>query len=139
VLLLDHSAWSRIVQGALDAERAATVSDWLDEDRLATCLPFLLEAGFSARSADNHASIMADLDRLHHVPITPGIENRAREAQRDLAKIGHHRLAPMDLIIAACAESEGAGVLHYDSDYDILATRTTLKFASEWVAPPGSL
>jgi predicted nucleic acid-binding protein len=139
VLLLDHSAWSRIEQNILDEERKATVADWYARRELATCLAFLLEAGFSARSADNHASIMADLDRLPHVPITPRIERRAREAQRDLAKIGHHRLAPMDLIIAACAESQGAGVLHYDSDYDILAERTTLDFTSEWVAPPGSL
>jgi len=139
VLLLDHSAWSRFEQNILDEEHKATIADWYERRELATCLPFLLEAGYSAQSLSDHTSKMAALDCLPHVPITPGIESRAREAQRDLARIGHHRLSPADLIIAACAESEGAGVLHYDSDYDILAARTTLTFASEWVAPPGSL
>jgi predicted nucleic acid-binding protein len=111
----------------------------MDDDFIATCLPFLLEAGFSARSSDDHTLIMADLDRLPHVVITPRIEHRAREAQHELAKIGHHRLPPIDLIIAACAESEGTGVLHYDADYDILASRTSLQFESVWLAPPGTL
>jgi predicted nucleic acid-binding protein len=56
-----------------------------------------------------------------------------------LLEFGHHRLAPLDIVIAACADEVGAGVLHYDRDYDILAARTTLDFNSEWVAPPRSL
>jgi len=42
-------------------------------------------------------------------------------------------------MIAACAHEADAGVLHYDRDYDILAAHTTLEFASQWVAPAGSL
>lgn len=139
VLLLDHSAWSRIEQKALEQQRAATIGAWMDDNQLATCLPFLLEAGYSAQSLSDHISKMASLDRLPHVPVTPRVEHRAREAQRELAKLGHHRLSPADLIIAACAESEGAGVLHYDRDYDLIAQKTSLQFASEWLAPPGSL
>lgn len=51
MLLLDNSAWARIVMNALDNERAAMVGDWIERNELATCLPFLLEAGYSARSA----------------------------------------------------------------------------------------
>ena len=60
-------------------------------------------------------------------------------AQRELAEIGHHRLAPADVVIAACAHTAGIGVLHYDSDYDLLAEHTSLRFESEWLAPPGAL
>jgi hypothetical protein len=30
-------------------------------------------------------------------------------------------------------------VLHYDSDYDVLAERTSLSFEREWLAPRGTL
>jgi predicted nucleic acid-binding protein len=139
VLLFDNSAWARIVGGSLDDERSATVALWAEQRQLATCLPFLLEAGYSAQSAAHHRTMMADLDRLPQVPITPTVEERARQAQRELVAIGHHRLAPLDIMIAACAHEAEAGVLHYDRDYDILAARTSLEFASEWVAPAGSL
>lgn len=137
--LLDNSAWARIVAGSLDAERAARIASWTKQRELSTCLPFLLEAGYSARSAAHHTAMMADLALLPQIAITPTTEERALQAQRELAAIGHHRLAPVDIIIAACAHEAEAGVLHYDRDYDLLAQRTTLDFASEWVAPPGSL
>jgi predicted nucleic acid-binding protein len=139
MLLLDNSAWAHIVSGSLDDERAATVALWTKQGELATCLPFLLEAGYSAKSAAHHTTMMADFALLPHVPITPAVEERARQAQRDLAAVGHHRLAPLDIMIAACAHEAEAGVLHYDRDYDILAARTTLELDSEWVAPAGSL
>jgi predicted nucleic acid-binding protein len=139
VLLLDNSAWARIVNGSLDDERAATVASWTEQRQLATCLPFLLEAGYSAQSAACHRTMMADFALLPHIPITPTVEERARQVQRELVVVGHHRLAPLDIMIAACAHEAEAGVLHYDPDYDILAARTTLDFSSEWVAPAGSL
>jgi predicted nucleic acid-binding protein len=139
MLLLDNSAWARIVNGSLDDERATTVASWTEQRQLATCLPFLLEAGYSAQSAARHRTMMADFALLPHIPITPAVEERARQAQRELVVVGHHRLAPLDVMIAACAHEADAGVLHYDRDYDILAARTSLEFSSEWVAPAGSL
>lgn len=139
MLLLDNSAWSRIVAGALDDERAATVADWIEQRQIATCLPFLLEAGYSARSAAHHKEIVTVLDAFPRIALTAAVEERAMQTQHELAAVGHHRLAPVDVMIAACAHEVGAGVLHYDRDYDILATRATLEFESEWVAPPGSL
>jgi predicted nucleic acid-binding protein len=139
VLLLDNSAWSHLNSGRLDEERRAEVMAWMEGRILATCLPFLLEAGYSARSAAEHQTLMADFDMLPHVPITAAVEASARRAQRELAAVGHHRLSPTDIIIAACAHESGAGVLHYDGDYDVLQQRTTLAFKSEWVAPAGTL
>jgi predicted nucleic acid-binding protein len=139
VLLLDNSAWARIVEGALDEDLRAKVASWLDARQIATCLPFVLEAGYSARSGAHHEAMMSDLDRLPHIAITADVERRAREAQAELAKIGHHRMPPIDVILAACAEEASAGVLHYDRDYDVLAEKSGLQFESVWLAPPGSL
>lgn len=41
------------------------------------------------------------------------------------------------MLIAAAAAEAGVGVLHYDADYDTLAT--VLRFESRWIAPRGSL
>lgn len=82
---------------------------------------------------------MADLSRLPRVEIDREIEGLAMEAQRELAAIGHHRVAPADVVIAACAHTSGMGVLHYDGDYDLLRMHTSLTFESEWLAAPGTL
>ena len=83
--------------------------------------------------------MMADLGRLPRIEIDRNVEQTALQAQGELAEVGHHRLAPMDVMIAACAHRAEAGVLHYDGDYDVLAERTSLTFVSEWLAPPGTL
>jgi predicted nucleic acid-binding protein len=43
----------------------------------------------------------------------------------------------VDLVIAAAAEAAGLAVLHYDDDYDRIASVT--RQPTEWVAPAGSL
>jgi predicted nucleic acid-binding protein len=139
VLLLDNSAWARIVAGGLGEQLDAKVAAWIQARELATCLPFRLEAGYSARSKADHAQMMERLDYLLQVEITGSVEMRAARAQGELATIGHHRLPPIDVMIAACAHEVGGGVLHYDGDYDVLAQRAGLTFESVWLAPPGSL
>jgi len=139
VLLLDNSAWARLSSGRLKEARAETIATWMSEQQLATCLPFLLEAGYSARSGAQRAAMMSDLALLTRVEIDREVERLALRAQRELAEIGHHRLAPTDVVIAACAHAADMGVLHYDSDYDLLARHTSLAFESEWLAPPGAL
>ncbi len=139
MLLLDNSAWVRLSSGRLEEARAEAIAAWMSEQQLATCLPFLLEAGYSARSGAERAAMMSDLARLTRVQIDRDVERLALRAQRELAEIGHHRLAPTDVVIAACAHAAGMGVLHYDGDYDLLAGHTSLAFESEWLAPPGAL
>jgi len=139
LLLLDNSAWVRLLAGVVSEDRAKTIAAWMDRGELAVCLPFLLEAGYSARSAADRRALMTRFKELPRVAIDNEIERIALQAQRELAEIGHHRLAPMDVMIAACAHRAEAGVLHYDGDYDILAEHTSLVFESEWLAAPGPL
>jgi predicted nucleic acid-binding protein len=93
VLLLDNSAWSRVVAGGLPTERAETVAGWLDQRQLAICLPFLLEAGHSARASADYQEMMDEFDLLFpRVEIAAAMEDRALLTQRELAARGHHRL-----------------------------------------------
>ena len=139
MLLLDNSAWSQLGQDHVDDERVEEVGAWMAEGEIAVCMPFLLEAGYSAQSAARHRAMMVKFDELPRIVIDENVERIALKAQRELAELGHHRLAPMDVMIAACAHRAEAGVLHYDGDYDILAEHTSLLFVSEWLAPAGTL
>jgi predicted nucleic acid-binding protein len=138
-LLLDNSAWARLSAPALQGARADEIADALEEGRIAVCLPFLLEAGYSARSASEHEELLGELTALPMLRIDADVERRALDAQRQLARAGHHRLPPVDLLVAALADRHGVGVLHYDRDYDIVAARTDLRFASVWLAERGTL
>ena len=138
-LLLDNSAWARLSAPALDRERAEEIADALEQQRVATSLPFLLEAGYSARSARDHDELMQELTALPLLHIDEAIERRAIDTQRQLARVGHHRVPPVNLIVAALADRHAVGILHYDRDYDNLAAKTDLRFESVWLAPRGAL
>jgi predicted nucleic acid-binding protein len=138
-LLLDNSAWARVADPALEDKRAAELAEALEDGRIAACLPFLLEAGYSARSARDHDELLTDLRALPYYAIDEAVERRSLDAQAQLARIGHHRLPPVDLLVAALADCHQLGVLHYDRDYDLIADKTDLRFASVWVAPAGTL
>lgn len=139
MLLLDHSAWSRLLGDKVPKDREEIVLDWIEEERLATCLPFLLEAGFSAQTARDHRETMERLERLPRFTIDEAVERAALDTQHDLARVGHHRLPPVDLLTAACAHVAGGGVLHYDRDFDLILEHTSLSFESVWLAAPGTL
>ncbi len=138
-LLLDNSAWTRLPYGALPESRAREIADSLQAGRMGTCLPFLLEAGYSARGGADYDRLFGELEALPHFAIDADVEHRVLQAQRQLARVGHHRLPPADLLIAAIAGRHGLGVLHYDRDYDLLREHTALDFESVWLAPAGSL
>jgi hypothetical protein len=63
---------------------------------------------------------------------------RAWEVQRNLTDRGKHRSAgAADLLIAATAELQGLTVLHYDNDFDTIASVTGRP--TQWLASPGTL
>lgn len=98
-----------------------------------------LELLYSARTSAEFSEIEAELSVLREVALTRSIMEAARTGFRDLTahSDGYHRLALPDLLIAACAQDAGIGVLHYDHEYDRL--REVMNFESRWIAPPGSL
>jgi len=49
----------------------------------------------------------------------------------------HRGVSIPDLLVAAAAEAAGLVVLHYDADYELIATATGQTV--EWVVPRGSV
>jgi hypothetical protein len=139
MFLIDQSAWTRFTDPAIPEDRFAWLAEYVEHRALGTCLPFLLEAGYSARSARHYDELFARLDDLPRFRVTEEVEDLALDAQQELARVGHHRVPPPDLMIAACAHAASAGVLHYDKHYDVIREHTSLRFDSEWLMPAGTL
>jgi len=95
------------------------------------------EEDSSARAAQDHRDLIAELLALPWAAIDDTVERRAVDAQRQLARTGHHRMPPVDILVAALADRHQLGILHYDRDYDLIAARADLRFASEWLAKAG--
>lgn len=136
--LLDNSATQRISRSA---EVAAAVGALLDSGVLASCLPQLLEEGYSARSASDHATIL-DLNARAKVFLPPVSEvaDRALDLQRGLFAAGKGRAVGVsDLQIAATAlvhsgRSQQVIVVHHDSDFDHVA-EIEPEFRAHWIVP----
>jgi predicted nucleic acid-binding protein len=104
---------------------------------LATFVTVDLELGYSARDPREHQGIFRARGHLVQLACTDEIAMRARQVQALLAARSQHRAAGvMDLLTAAAAEHFGASVLHYDADFDHIATVTGQ--AVDWIAPRGS-
>lgn len=105
--------------------------------RLWTCRFVDLEVVYSARAKDV-PTVISDRLGMREAPITAGVMDRALRVAGLLAAAGLHRGAkPADLVIAAAAETAGLTVLHYDGDYDRIASVTGQPV--EWVSSPGTL
>lgn len=134
--LIDKSALARVARQP--AVRAAL--ERLDESGvLATSAIIDLEIGYSARSLAEFESVAADRASLYQeLPLTRTVTDRARRVQRELVRTGQHRGPGVpDLLIAATAEVYGATVVHYDREFDTIATITAQPM--EWIVPAGSV
>jgi predicted nucleic acid-binding protein len=138
-VLIDNSAWVRLADSALSEKRRNEVAGQLEAGEVATCLPFLLETGYSTRNARDYEEIVRELRALPHLVIDDQVEDLALDAHRQLARVGHHRLPPVDILVAAIGHRHNVAVLHYDRDYDLIRTKTDLDFESVWLARRGTL
>jgi len=109
LILLDKSAWVRGGAGLLDY------------GQLCMCAITRMEILFSARSADDYATLQGDLAAYRDLRIDHATVSAAESAQRELAAAGQHRISLPDLIIGACAQQHSADVLHVDRHFDALA------------------
>jgi predicted nucleic acid-binding protein len=140
-LLLDNSAWARLLDGRLTGPPRETFEAALTAGQLWTCPPTLLEMLYSALDGEQFLDITRELDALPHALLSAAAAAQALTVQAELAAAPgvSHRVKPVDLLIASVAATERLGVLHYDRDYDTIVQHTSLSFPSVWIAPRGSL
>lgn len=104
---------------------------------LAVCRPTEYEMIHSARDGAEATRISTWLHAFDYLRTDDYAFDRALEVQRHALNAGFHRaLSLPDLLVAATAELNRRTVLHYDGDFDMIASLTGQ--AAEWVVPPGS-
>jgi predicted nucleic acid-binding protein len=96
-----------------------------------------LEVGYGSRNAREWDRDMSDLSVFELVETTADHVRRARQVQRLLASRSQRGRKIPDLLIAAAAEEAGLTLLHYDSDFDLIADVTGQ--TCQWVVPAGSI
>ncbi|MEW1962757.1 PIN domain-containing protein [Microbacterium sp. NPDC077644] len=139
--LVDNSVLQRIHRSDAVAE---ALIDLLESGELASCLPQLLEEGYSARSADEHSALIDATARAKvFLPPDANVVRLAVDLQRRLFATGRGRsVGVSDLQIAATAlrssvEDQRVTVVHYDADFEhVAAVEPT--FSHHWIVPRGS-
>lgn len=135
LFLFDTSALAR----RADPKVRDIVLRAIDDGVAATCITIDLELGYSGRTpADLERTTAARREAFVTLPITETIAERARRVQLLMARRGLHRAAGvMDLLTAAVAEHHRAIVLHYDADFEHIASVTGQH--QQWIVPRGTM
>lgn len=95
-----------------------------------------LEVGYSARTASEWDRLTEALSAFVAVDTTAEHVQRALQVQRLLAGRSQRGRKIPDLLVAAAAEALDVAVLHYDGDFDLIASVTGQR--CRWVVPAGS-
>lgn len=110
----------------------------LEAGLVARCTITDLEAGYSSRSPRDHLGVRETRRAWPFVPIDQGILDRAVTVQDRLAERSQQRGAKIaDLLIAGAAEAAGLVVLHYDHDFELIASVTGQPI--EWIVAAGTI
>jgi len=96
-----------------------------------------LEVGYSARNADEWDQLVGALDAFDAVETTTAHLRRALQVQRLLAQRSQRGRKIPDLLVAAAAEELDVAVLHYDADFDLIASVTGQR--CQWVVSAGTV
>jgi hypothetical protein len=133
--LADTSVWARKDKPGLEWFGLA-----LEDGKIAVCDVVVMELLWSARDIADFRATESALLACPWLSIEPRDWGEARRVFRELAARGplHHRqVKTPDLLIAAVAARQAMTVVHYDSDYEIIASVTGQP--TRWAAPRGSL
>jgi predicted nucleic acid-binding protein len=133
--IADTSALARLRHALV----ASVLGPMIEAGLVATCGVIEFELGWAARSADEFDEVRADRGAGYEWLATHDEDwHRALQVQAALWRRGQMRAVGFpDLLIAAVAERENVTILHYDSDYDLIARVTGQ--ATQWVVPRGTI
>ncbi len=118
--LIDTSAWIETLRPNGEPAIRARVGDLTADDRAVLCDLVRVELWNGARGAGDHRLLRELEKQLESVPTTSEVWDLACELAR--AARGKGVTVPAtDLLIAACAEHHGLGLIHHDAHFERLA------------------
>jgi len=133
--LADTSALARLRHPAV----AEVLGPLIEAGLVATCGVIEFELAWATRTSAEFDELRADREVGYEWLATHDEDwRRALQIQAALWRRGQARSVGLpDLLVAAVAERERVTVLHYDANYDLIATVTGQRV--RWVVPRGSV
>lgn len=136
--LVDTSVWARLGTRPEVADELRRIIESVSPDDLLVCPPVALEYGFTARTGKEHSRLREQLEAFAECTEHPA-NGDALDVQSRLWNGGLLRAAgATDALIAAYAIKNNAAVLHYDRDFEHIAS-VIPAFRHRWILPRGSI
>lgn len=135
--LIDTGVWTWVRD-----RRFPQLASWFNAQvaagRVLVCDLVILELTRLAPNETRAREVADRLDTFESVPMPAGLWSRARQLQISLAANSEHRrVPPVDLLIGSTAEAAGVLLVHYDRDYERIASVSELEH--QWLLPDGTL
>jgi predicted nucleic acid-binding protein len=135
--LFDTGVWTWVRD-----RRFPRLAEWFNaavgEGLVLVCDLVVLELTRLAPNEQRVQEVASRLAAFEAIPMPAGLWSRARETQLALAGHGdHRRVPPADLLLAATAMESDVPLVHYDRDYERIATVSDLRH--QWLVPDGAL
>lgn len=118
--LVDTSAWIETLRANGDSAVRTRAGALTADDRVVLCDLVRLELWNGARGAADRRLLRNLEQTLETVPTTPEVWALARDFAR-IARDHGLTVPATDLLIAACAEHHGLGLVHQDAHFEHLA------------------
>jgi predicted nucleic acid-binding protein len=136
--LVDNSVLQRLPRST--AVQAAVEELLRAEHELCCCAVSVDEFAYSSRSASAHADASRRLRATFlYLTLSPEVDQLMLEIRAALWNAGAGRAAGVvDVALAATAAQADAIVLHYDRDFDSIASAYP-RFRAQWVVPRGTV
>lgn len=119
MVLVDTSVWILVLR----RKEPLVLTDLVDIDEVVTCPPVIQEVlqGFREEGPFQRVrgALLAMPCLTDPLPVTTFLH--AADLYRSARRAGLTVRSPVDCLIAACAMSGGASVLHHDRDFEALA------------------
>ncbi|UUY02917.1 PIN domain-containing protein [Svornostia abyssi] len=135
--LADTATWTWVRD-----RRQPQLAPWFNRQATAglilVCDVVVLELVRLAPNAQRATAMAETLSAFASVTMPENVWDDARALQLKLAEHGdHRRVPPTDLLIASAALRADVPVLHYDRDYERIASVSALRH--QWLVPEGTL
>jgi predicted nucleic acid-binding protein len=135
--LFDTGVWTWVRD-----RRFPQLAEWFNTEVAAgyvlVCDLVVLELTRLAPNEHRARATAERLDAFESVQMPDALWDRTRELQLLLTPSGdHRRVPPADLLLAAAAENAGVPLIHYDRDYERIATVAELD--QRWFVEDGAL
>lgn len=136
--VIDTSVWARLATSPEVVEELKKIVELVSPIDLLVCPPVALEYGFTTPTGKAHSALTMQLQAFGKCDLHP-TQDDVLEIQSLLWTGGLLRAAgAMDTLIAAYAMKNEAAVLHYDRDFEHIAT-VVPGFSHRWILPRGSI